>query len=196
MTPLNPHTPPGPGSGSNALIAIGIALGAACLGSALILPLGGKLMRNAREGWNLVPMVVAAVDIAAGEAVVMEVISQRSIPEQFLTDSVVKPDSASYVVNVRTRKPYQAGDALRWGDLFDARRDVQVFFAKSELAAGSVVDLSGLELRIVERAQITDSWVTESELKRADGKRLTTKLAPGDPLLWVHLELGSEGGAP
>src|SRR5213593_1708574 len=68
----------------------------------------------AMKGWNLVPVVVAAVDIAEGTVVTFDMISQRSVPEQFVTSSVVKPDSASYVVNQKVLVPVQAGDPLLW----------------------------------------------------------------------------------
>ena len=69
---------------------------------------------NVRRGWNLVPVVVAAVDISEGTVVTFDMISQRSVPEQFITSSVVKPDSASYVVNQKVLVPVQAGDPLLW----------------------------------------------------------------------------------
>ncbi len=73
-----------------------------------------KKENDVRKGWNLVPVVVAAVDISEGTVVTMEMISQRSIPEQFVTSSVVKPDSASYIVNQKVLVPLQAGDPLLW----------------------------------------------------------------------------------
>lgn len=69
---------------------------------------------DVRRGWNLVPIVVAAQDIPENTVVTMEMISQRSVPEQFVTSSVVKPDSASYIVNQRTLVPLQAGDMMLW----------------------------------------------------------------------------------
>ena len=69
---------------------------------------------DVRKGWNLVPVVVAAQDIAENTVVGMEMISQRSVPEQFDTSSVVKPDSASYIVNQRVLVPLQAGDMMLW----------------------------------------------------------------------------------
>ena len=68
----------------------------------------------ARKGWNLVPVVVAATDIAEGSTVTFDMVSQRSVPEQFVTSSVVKPDSASYVVNQKVLVAVQAGDPLLW----------------------------------------------------------------------------------
>lgn len=67
-----------------------------------------------RRDWSLVPVVVAAQDLPEGTTVTMDMISQRQVPEQFVTSSVVKPDSASYIVNQRTLFPLQAGDPLLW----------------------------------------------------------------------------------
>ena len=73
-----------------------------------------KKEADVRRGWNLVPVVVAAVDVAEGSTVTFDMISQRSVPEQFITSSVVKPDSASYIVNQKVLVPVQAGDPLLW----------------------------------------------------------------------------------
>ena len=85
---------------------------------------------EAKRGWNLVPVVVAAQDIPEGSVVTFDVISQRSVPEQFVTSSVVKPDSASYVVNHRVLVPLQAGDMLLWSQF------------ESEKAKGSAAPVS------------------------------------------------------
>ncbi|ADO73204.1 Flp pilus assembly protein CpaB [Stigmatella aurantiaca] len=73
-----------------------------------------KKEADVRRGWNLVPVVVAAQDIPEGSVISFEMISQRSVPEQFVTSSVVKPDSANYVVNQKVLVPLQAGDPLLW----------------------------------------------------------------------------------
>src|SRR3954467_3754274 len=73
-----------------------------------------KRESDVRRGWNLVPVGVAAVDISEGTVVTFDMISQRSVPEQFVTSSVVKPDSASYIVNQKVLVPIQAGDPLLW----------------------------------------------------------------------------------
>ncbi len=70
--------------------------------------------REVKAGWNLVPVIVAAVDIAEGSIVGYDMVSQRAIPEQFVTSSVVKPDSSSYVVGQKVLVPLQAGDPLLW----------------------------------------------------------------------------------
>src|SRR5437868_1621482 len=73
-----------------------------------------KKEADVRRGWNLVPVVVAAQDVPEGTVITFDMISQRSVPEQFVTSSVVKPDSASYVVNQKVLVPLQAGDPLLW----------------------------------------------------------------------------------
>ncbi len=71
-------------------------------------------LAKARSGWDLVPIVVAAVDLTENSMVGIESISQRAIPAQFVTSSVVKPDSVSYIVNQKILVPVQAGDPLLW----------------------------------------------------------------------------------
>ena len=70
--------------------------------------------KKARAGWTLVPVIVAAQNIPEGTTVDFSMLSTRTVPEQFVTSSVVKPDSASYVVSQRIMVPVQAGDPLLW----------------------------------------------------------------------------------
>lgn len=103
----------------------GFVLGVICGGAlgflviALVIGVGGyawiqKQAREAKRGWNLVPVVVAAQDIPENTVITFDQISQRSVPEQFVTSSVVKPDSASYIVNQRLLVPVRAGDPMLW----------------------------------------------------------------------------------
>ena len=70
--------------------------------------------KEVRAGWNLVPVIVAASDITEGATITYEMVAQRPIPEQFVTSSVIKPDSASYIVGQKVLVPIQAGDPLLW----------------------------------------------------------------------------------
>lgn len=67
------------------------------------------------RGWNLKPVVVAAVDIEPGQLVTFDVISQRSIPEKFVTEAAVVPDKAMAIVGKRARVALKAGDVIYWG---------------------------------------------------------------------------------
>jgi pilus assembly protein CpaB len=68
-----------------------------------------------------VPVVVAAVEIAEGTTVTMEMLSQRSVPDQFVTSSVVKPESSNFIVNQKAVVSLQAGEPVLWSQ-FDTTR--------------------------------------------------------------------------
>jgi pilus assembly protein CpaB len=59
-------------------------------------------------------VVVAAVDLPAGSVLTMETVSQRVLPTEHVTRSMVKPDSASYVIGRRTRFPIVAQEPVLW----------------------------------------------------------------------------------
>jgi pilus assembly protein CpaB len=73
-----------------------------------------KEKNDIRKGWNLIPVLVAAVDIAEGTEVTMELMMQRSIPEQFITASVIKPENSGYIANQKVLVSLQAGDPFLW----------------------------------------------------------------------------------
>ena len=114
-----------------------------------------KKEMDVRKGWNLVPVVVAAVDVSEGTVVTMEMISQRSIPEQFVTSSVVKPDSASYIVNQKVLVPLQAGDALLWSQ-FETTKAAERLSTKVQKKARAVtIETKG--------AQSVGGWVRPND---------------------------------
>ncbi|MBS2030884.1 MAG: Flp pilus assembly protein CpaB [Deltaproteobacteria bacterium] len=73
-----------------------------------------KKEREVKAGWNLVPVLVASDAITEGTVITYDMISQRAVPEQFVTSSVIKPDSANYIVGQKVLVPLQAGDPLLW----------------------------------------------------------------------------------
>jgi Flp pilus assembly protein CpaB len=68
-----------------------------------------------------VAIVVAAVDIPAGTVVTFDMISQRSVDASLAVSAIVKPDSASYIVNQKVLAPMLAGDMMRWS-LFETTK--------------------------------------------------------------------------
>jgi pilus assembly protein CpaB len=117
MTPLNPHGEPRPKGASfvtGVLIGLGSGLALTCLLSGVGYAWVQKTRSEVRKGWNLVPVVVAAQDIAEGTPVTLELLSQRSVPEQFVTPSIVKPDQVASIINQSVRAPVSAGDPLSW----------------------------------------------------------------------------------
>lgn len=87
-------------------------------------------------------VIVAAVDIPAGTKVTLEMLSQRPVPKRLLTSSVIKPDSASYVVQQTTRRAMLAGDLLLWSSFEPADPRVvqgcEQKFAEKPVAADQV----------------------------------------------------------
>lgn len=60
------------------------------------------------------PVLVAAVDVPAGAVVTLKMVSQRAVPARLVTSSIVKPDSATYVINQKTTRPLLTGDVVTW----------------------------------------------------------------------------------
>jgi pilus assembly protein CpaB len=81
-----------------------------------------KKAEDPLAGAQLVPVVVAAVDIPEGTAVTFDHLQQRSAPQQLVTSSVVKPESANYIVNAKLLVPVQKGDMLLWSQ-FETKPD-------------------------------------------------------------------------
>ena len=81
---------------------------------------------SAQAAEELVPVIIAAVDIPAGTVVTIEMISQRSVPKRLVSSSYVKPDSASYIINQPTKRPMLQGDLMAWNN-FDgpARKAIE-----------------------------------------------------------------------
>src|SRR5262245_33090490 len=105
------HSMQGSSASSTGVLAGGVS---GFLVSVLIFGVGGfaylkKKEADVRKGWNLVPVVVAAQDIPEKTVVTFGLLSQRMIPEQFVTSSMVKPDIAGDIVNQRLLVPVQAG---------------------------------------------------------------------------------------
>jgi len=105
------------------LIAGGLIgfIAASGLGGIGVLALGKREYSRARAGWNLVPVIVYNQDLAAGTAVTFDVVSQRSIPEQFVTASIITPNDASRMIGARLAQPVQAGDPATWQGLADGK---------------------------------------------------------------------------
>ncbi len=96
-----------------------------------------------RKGWNPKLVIVASVDIAEGTTVTTEMIAERGIPEQFVTSSVVMPDSASYVVNQKVLVPVQAGDPLLWSQFETTRAAERLSTRVIKKARAFTIDAKG-----------------------------------------------------
>jgi len=104
--------------------------------------------KRVKAGWNLVPVIVANQDIAEGTAVTFEMVSQRPIPEQFVTSSVVKPDSASYIIGQRVLVPLQAGDPLLWSQFETSKAAEKLSTIVQKKGRALTIDLSGAKMSV------------------------------------------------
>jgi Flp pilus assembly protein CpaB len=189
---MTPAPLPAPRSGRGGF-AVGLLIGLGCSGLLLCLGSGvgyAVVQRQkvaVRKGWNLVPVVVAAVDITEHTVVTMDQVSQRSMPEQFVTASVVKPDSASYIINQTINVPVQAGDPLLWSQFDTTAKQVKVLFAARDLASGTLLAAHDAVERGAPPDLVTASWVRTEDRPQALGRPLIAPFRKGDPILWTHL---------
>jgi Flp pilus assembly protein CpaB len=144
-----------------------------------------KKEADVRRGWNLVPVVVAAQDIPEDTVVTFDVLSQRSVPEQFVTSSVVKPDSATYIVNQRILVPVQAGDPLLWSQ-FEVRPRPKGLVAARDIPVGERLAEDDVVERAMDPDMLTPSFVKEPERPQLVGRTVTAAFRKGDPILWTH----------
>ncbi len=68
--------------------------------------------RQVRSNWQLTQVVVAAEDLNVGDAITMENVALRSIPNQLDSVNVVKGDALEQILNQRVTVVVQTGDPL------------------------------------------------------------------------------------
>ncbi|PTL83580.1 SAF domain-containing protein [Vitiosangium sp. GDMCC 1.1324] len=72
-----------------------------------------------REQWEPKPVVALSADLPVGEPITLELLTQRSLPASFVTDSMVRPDDVHKLVGRPAPVSLQAGDVLLWGMFAD-----------------------------------------------------------------------------
>jgi Flp pilus assembly protein CpaB len=81
---------------------------------ALLVLLGGLGQSLRADEPRLVRIVVAAVDVAAGEPVTVEQLSARGIPAELVTTTMVQEKDVAFVVGQTAQLPLLQGDVLQW----------------------------------------------------------------------------------
>lgn len=89
-----------------AAIALGLSAAAIAYGTLR------QARQEAARAWELVPVTVAAVDLPAGAALTPEALTQRLVPAQYVTGSVVRATAVEQVLFQKLRVSLQAGDAV------------------------------------------------------------------------------------
>ena len=75
---------------------------------------GQELAEKIKEGWTLMPVVVANRDIVEGSVLDYEMVAKMQMPEQFVTPSVVAPEQFEKVIGQKLMVPLQRGDLILW----------------------------------------------------------------------------------
>ncbi len=119
LPPVAPFAPSGSIFASYRPFVVAAFFAAVAIGVVVLLLSGAE--NRVKKGWNLVPVVVATADLPEGTVISMEVLSQRSVPEQFVTSSVVRPDSTQFILNQKLLVPVQAGDPMLWTQFESSR---------------------------------------------------------------------------
>ena len=99
--------------------------------------------QEARKGWNLTPVIVAAVDIPEGTTISMEMMSRHMIPEQFVTSSVVKPESANFIDGQKILIPLQQNDMLLWSQFETSKAAERLSTIIQKKGRALTIDASG-----------------------------------------------------
>lgn len=100
-----------------------------------------------------VEVLVAARDIAAGEVLKREDLSQRQVPGSLVTSSVVKASDASTIVNQRVSLPMLQGDPVNWS-FFDVLYDQETMQACEKITVepgGALEQVARARQRILAR---------------------------------------------
>src|SRR4051794_17754638 len=92
------------------LIALGLAFFAAATAYLGI----HNERKKIQQDWATVSVVVASRDLAEGTVINTDMISSREVPKQFVTSSVIRPDSVDAILNQKIVVPLQKGDPLLW----------------------------------------------------------------------------------
>lgn len=100
----------------------------------LLIALGVTWREFTRErvedhGWNLVPVLIANVDLPEGTLVTPQLVSERTVPARFVSTSVVTPESARIVLGQKVQVAVAAGDPLMWRQ-FEPEREVEHLAAR------------------------------------------------------------------
>lgn len=138
-----------------------------------------------------VPVVMAARDLQEGTVLTMDMVYQREVPDLYVTDSVIAPDSISYVINQQLKVPLNKGDMLLW-TAFETEGTVPVLVAARDLPAGTKVTADMLTTRDVRSSSTTPSQVLAEAEQAVVGEALVVAVPAGDAIQWNYFKAGAQ----
>lgn len=196
MTPLAPHNR---GEGE-ARFGPGFAIGVAIPLGVLILFIVGnvwyakKKVADTKRGWNLVPVLVVSKPISPGMRIGRENVEPRTLPEQFVSASVVTPERFQEVLGHRARFGLGAGETLLFSSV---EMDGSAWFATRDISAGAPFDAADFEERRIEAEAFTVWTVREGQFEQLKGTTYERAIRSGQQLRLSDVSpVQPSGGSP
>ena len=141
----------------------------------------------------MVSIMVYAHDVERGALVRREDLAEKQVAADSVTTSVVKADSAVYVLGQTLQVPAQAGDPMRWSDVDtgpgNANAVVQaaIVTVASDLAEGTELKWEMLQVRSVPASIATSSVVKQTGAPYVVGHKILVPMKKGDALKWSDI---------
>ncbi|MFT3838339.1 MAG: protein kinase [Myxococcaceae bacterium] len=149
----------------------------------------------------MVTVLIYQEDLDRGAIVQAPQMAEQQVPANSVTTSIVKADTATYIIGHKLQVPVQKGDQLRWSDFDEGEavpvsktpppETVPVIFAARRAEQGSSLTWEMLVVRQVPRAEVTAGVVRQSGAPYIVGHPLLVPIEAGDELKWS--DIGAKG---
>jgi Flp pilus assembly protein CpaB len=178
---------------------IGVGIGIACFFVAMTFvgllasALTKKRIDDARLGWNLVPVLVAARDLSIDKNIEPNEVEVRAVPDQFVTQSALTKNEMAWVIGNKLVAPMKKGDMFLFSQLHSKETTPAVLFANRDLAVGTTLSNVDVVELAVPKTILTESWVLVGDRPQALGQVVQAPFRKGDPIMWTHLNQTQKG---
>ncbi|MFT3709925.1 MAG: SAF domain-containing protein [Archangium sp.] len=167
-------------------VTVGVIIGLTIVGfeGLAVFALAKYQGKQVRRGWNLQEVLCATRDLKPGPVMATDA-APCNVPEQFVTETVLKPTDAAGLAKAPLIAELQKGSVLRWTDLA-TKAPAPMLFATRDLPVGAVIAEGDFAARPFNSDWVTPTWVRADDGAQLSGKKVTAAFAKGDPALWSH----------
>jgi pilus assembly protein CpaB len=95
--------------------------------------------RSIREKWQPTPIIVAGADIKQGTVLTMDLIKERPVPKQFITESMFSKKQLDMILGQKVATDIKPGDPIMW---------MHFESAKAEKPLSDVIQMRGRAISI------------------------------------------------